>query len=280
MLWKMIVRQALEKAYAQLGNKLEAQVLLAYVLGQSRAWVLAESRFCLTENQEETFFDLVRRRAKGYPLQYLTGTANFMDLDFMVTPAVLIPRFDTEVLVETVLERLPPAGVQAVDVGTGSGAIAVALKVFRPRWEVWATEISAASLSVARTNAQRHGAEIRFREGDLLRPLLPAGEAAFDLVISNPPYLTAAEYQALSPDVLLEPALALKGGPDGLDLYRRLLPQADQALKPGGLLALEIGWQQGAALKTLLAGPSWSAVTVIRDYQELPRVVLAVKAAS
>jgi len=276
----MIVRQALEKAYAQLGNKLEAQVLLAYVLGQSRAWVLAESRFCLTENQEETFFDLVRRRAKGYPLQYLTGTANFMGLDFMVTPAVLIPRFDTEVLVETVLERLPPAGVQAVDVGTGSGAIAVALKVFRPRWEVWATEISAASLSVARTNAQRHGAEIRFREGDLLRHLLPAGEAAFDLVISNPPYLTAAEYQALSPDVLLEPALALKGGPDGLDLYRRLLPQADQALKPGGLLALEIGWQQGAALKTLLAGPSWSAVTVIRDYQELPRVVLAVKAAS
>jgi len=203
-----------------------------------------------------------------------------MGLDFMVTPAVLIPRFDTEVLAEIVLEKLPPAGVRAVDVGTGSGAVAVALKVFRPRWEVWATEISAASLSVARANAQRHGAEVRFREGDLLRPLLPAGEASFDLVISNPPYLTAAEYQALSADVLCEPALALEGGPDGLDLYRRLLPQADQALKPGGLLALEMGWRQATDLKTLLKGPSWSAVTVIRDYQELPRVVLAVKAAS
>jgi len=234
---------------------MEAEVLLAYVLGTSRAVLIAHPERPLTPAQLDRYQALVRRRAVDYPLPYLTGRLEFYGLEFEVTPEVLIPRPETETLVELALARRPRS---AVDVGTGSGCIAVSLAVHLPEATIYATEISPAALAVARRNAERHGVaeRVRLLAGDLLSPC----PGPVDLIVSNPPYVSTGEWASLPASVRdYEPSLALDGGPDGLDVVRRLLAQAPAVLagplpaegRPGGALLIEIGAGQGEAAANL-----------------------------
>ena len=212
------------------------------------------------------------RRARHEPVQYIIGEQEFFGLKFRVTPDVLIPRPETEHLVEAALARTDSdASLHIADVGTGSGAIAVPLAHALPRARVTALDISAAALVVAHENAESHGVSdrIRFFKSDLLAAV--AGEQ-FDMIVSNPPYV--AEDEELEPQVgEYEPGSALFAGPEGLDVYRRLIPQAQAALKPGGWLLLEIGHGQQGALERLLSG--WGNVSLIADLQGIPRVACA-----
>ena len=212
------------------------------------------------------------RRARHEPVQYIVGEQEFFGLKFRVTPDVLIPRPETEHLVEAALARTDrDASLRIADVGTGSGAIAVALAHALPRARVTALDISPAALAVAQENAESHGVAIAFGflKSDLLEAV--AGER-FDMIVSNPPYV--AEGEELEPQVRdYEPGSALFAGPEGLDVYRRLIPQAQAALRPGGWLLLEIGHGQRDALAQLLAG--WGNVSFIADLQGIPRVACA-----
>jgi release factor glutamine methyltransferase len=216
-----------------------------HVTESSRARLLAHPELLLTPAQLGRYGDLVKDRASGQPLPYLTGEVEFYGLDIEVTPEVLIPRPETEVLVDLALERRPTT---VVDVGTGSGCIAVALAVHLPEAAVFAIDISPAALAVARRNAERYGLgeRIRFIVGDLLdrRP------EPVDLIVSNPPYVSADEWTLLPPSIRdYEPRVALNGGSDGLEVVRRLLSQSQGLLEPGGALLIEIGASQGELAK-------------------------------
>ncbi|WP_173297981.1 peptide chain release factor N(5)-glutamine methyltransferase [Thermanaeromonas sp. C210] len=287
----MTLGEALEKATSRLRRagveepRLEAEVLLAAVSGLTRPQLLARREYLLAGETVEEYLRLVARRSEGYPLQYLTGCREFMGLPFKVTPDVLIPRGDTEVLVEAVLNRADRDRPWVVaDVGTGSGAIAVSLAYYLPRAFIYALDISKGALRVAAENARRLGVaeRIRWEEGDLLEPLLKQREVAgagVDAVVANLPYIPAGEWEKLPREVRHEPRLALDGGPDGLDLYRRLLPQAAALLKPGGLLAVEIGPGQGPAMAQLAAAlGAYTAGEIIKDYAGRPRCFLARRA--
>ena len=256
----LTIRAASLQAVAELAPvtdipRLEAEVLLADVLDASRAVLIAHPERPLTPAQLDRYQALVRRRAADYPLPYLTGRLEFYGLEFEVTPEVLIPRPETETLVELALTRRPRS---AVDVGTGSGCIAVSLAVHLPEATIYATEISPAALAVARRNAERHGVaeRVRLLAGDLLSPC----PGPVDLIVSNPPYVSTGERASLPASVRdYEPSLALDGGPDGLDVVRRLLAQAPAVLagplpaegRRGGALLIEIGAGQGEAAATL-----------------------------
>lgn len=221
--------------------RLEAEMLLAYVLDASRAALLTHPERRLKTNQLANYQALIRRRASGYPLPYLTGHTEFYGLAFAVTPEVLIPRPETETLVDLALARRPST---LVDVGTGSGCIAVALAVHLPQSTVCAIDLSPAALAVARRNVERHGVADRVRliAGDALSPRPSPAE----LIISNPPYVSTGDCASLPVSVRdHEPRLALDGGPDGLAIVRRLLAQAPAALEPGGAILIEIGADQG-----------------------------------
>ena len=224
---------------------------------------------------------LIQRRLAGEPIQYITGEQEFYGLPFSVSPAVLVPRPETELLVEQVVEwargqagAVTPAP-HLVDVGTGSGAIAVALARELPQAAITACDLSDAALSVARANAARNGVgcRIRFLCGDLLAPV--EGET-FDIVVSNPPYVAEAGRESLAAEVREhEPPVALFAGEDGLGIYRRLIPAAHAALAAGGLLALELGYGQDEAVTQLLSAAGFEAVTIARDLQNIFRVALA-----
>ena len=242
--------QVLQQATASLRGvsdspRIESEILLMHVLGTSRAQLLAHPERTLTSAQVTRYGKLVDDRASGYPLPYLTGKIEFYSLDIEVTPEVLIPRPETEALVDLALERRPKT---AVDVGTGSGCIAVALATQLPEAAVYGIDISPAALAVARRNAERHGVgeRVRLIAGDLLdrRP------GPVDLIVSNPPYVSADEWASLPPSIRdHEPRLALDGGPDGLEVVRRLISQSQGLLKPGGALLIEIGAAQGDAAR-------------------------------
>ncbi len=281
--------------------RLDAEVLLAHAWSRSREELLIHPEQEAPEAATRQFLALVRQRAEGAPAAYLTGAREFMSLLMAVTPAVLIPRPETEVLVEEVLRWLAarptrPAhwtryrrlsGRGAVfdqplvaDVGTGSGAIAVSLAHYHLAVQVTAIDISEAALEVAAVNAVRHGLadRIGFLAGDLLAPLLERGAAGTGAaVVANLPYLPSAVWDRLPPEVRREPRLALDGGGDGLGLYRRLLPQAAAWLAPGGLLACEIGPGQAEVLIGLLRQDRWQQSRLIRDYRGEERVVIAAK---
>jgi release factor glutamine methyltransferase len=234
----------------------------------------------LSDAEQRRFDVAVARRVEGEPIQYITGEQEFYGLALHVTPAVLIPRPETELLVEAVLERLPVASaapLRVADIGTGSGAISIALAVHRADLHVTTLDISPMALAVARENAVRHKVadRIRFLESDLLGAV--AGEPAFDAIVSNPPYVPEGDRDTLHAQVREhEPATALFAGPEGMDIYRRLIPEAWAALKPSGLLALEFGYGQRKAMAELLHG--WNEVTFLDDLQQIPRVALALKA--
>ena len=253
----------------------DAELLLMHVVGRDRAFLLTHPEAQLNSAQSENYKGWLARRARHEPVQYITGEQEFFGLKFRVSPDVLIPRPETEHLVEAVLARVErDTPLRIADVGTGSGAIAVALAHALPQAQVTALDISPAALAVARSNAEIHcvSDRIRLLKSDLLEAL--TGER-FDMIVSNPPYV--ADDEVLEPQVHeYEPASALFAGAEGLDIYRRLIPEAQRALKPGGWLLLEIGHGQRDALAKLLA--AWDNVSFIADLQGIPRVACAQRA--
>ena len=256
--------------------RLEAQVLLAHVLGCPRIELVARSTEVASDEVRAAFRELVKRRVDGWPVAYLTGVKEFYLLKYDVSPAVLIPRPETETLVLEALRLLKPQTASAVlDLGTGSGCIAVSVAHQKKDARVVAVDVSPDALEVARRNATTHGVadRIDFRQGDLFSPV-PAG-SAFDLVVSNPPYVTPTELAGLAPDVRdHEPRLALDGGPDGLAFYRRIAAAVGAVLKPGGWVLVEIGATQEAAVRQLFGErPELEVGPTLKDAAGLPRVV-------
>jgi release factor glutamine methyltransferase len=255
--------------------ELDAELLLAHLLGVSRAYLLAHPERSLSPSEEQAHAALLRRRANREPLPYLTGRREFYGLDLLVNPHVLIPRPETELLVELALAVAPPASPLLVaDVGTGSGAIAVALAVHLPQALIYASDVSSEALALAGENARRHGVaeRIRFLCGDLCSPL----PEPVHLLVSNPPYLSDADLAEAPPEVArFEPREALYGGADGLAAIRRLLAGAGPFLLPGGALLLEIGAAQGAAARELARRSFPAASIEVRpDYAGLDRLLL------
>jgi release factor glutamine methyltransferase len=269
--------------------RLESELLLAAVLGVSRLDLYLQFERPLSDTEVDHVRELVRRRLRREPLQYIVGEAHFRELVLRVDPRVLIPRPETELLVGEVLtwarERVAagavdPAGLTAVDIGTGSGAIALSLALEGPFGRVVATDLSAAALVVAAENAERSGlaARVEFREGALWSAL--AEGERFDVVVSNPPYIAEAERDELAPEVRdWEPEAALFAAGAGLEILEALVVGAPDRLRPGGLLALEIGADQGAAVAACVeATGSYGAARVIHDLAGHERMVLAVLA--
>lgn len=259
--------------------RIDAEVLLMLATGRDRAALYRDGLEDLSPEEEKEFRRLLERRAAGEPAAYIAGHREFMGLDFLVGPAVLIPRPETELLVEKALEILKalPAPV-VVDVGAGSGAIAVSLAVLLDSAKVYATDISPEALAVAGQNAARHGVagRVEFRQGDLLAPLLAVPVLKVDLVAANLPYVPSGEIPRLMKGVRdYEPRLALDGGPDGLEHYRRLIPQARELLRDGGRLLMEMAPGQGPELKNIL-GSGWRA-EVLSDLAGRERLVIAQK---
>ncbi len=305
----MTVREAVAEATLYIPRR-DAELLLAHVAGRPRSWVLGHPEATLAPELAVRLTGLVRRRDEGEPLQYLVERQEFFGLPLRVTPDVLIPRPETEHLVEAVLAHFAASAVtgprqlphseavplRIVDVGTGSGAIALALAARLPQIEVHnvargmtqlraveitALDISRAALAVAEGNADQLGlrAPLRFLHSDLLSALEPeiAAGKFLDAVVSNPPYVALGDSASMQREVVEhEPHVALFAGADGLEVYRRLIPAAHTALRRGGLLAMELGFGQSHALAALLR-PGWTAVRFLRDYAGIERVVLAEK---
>jgi release factor glutamine methyltransferase len=249
----------------------DAELLLLHLLGKDRAWLMAHRDEELAPAKAVLYTQLLERRREGEPVQYITGETEFYGLPFRTTRDVLIPRPETEHLVEKIIALAASLHEpHIVDVGTGSGCIAVALAHKLPQAQISAIDISAAALAVAEENAQQNGVAIRFLQGDLLAPV--AGER-FDLVVSNPPYVPSADRASLSVEVRdFEPATALFAGDDGLETYRNLIPAAFDALNPGGFVVLEIGYGQSPLVAELLARSGFAQIEFIPDLQGIPRV--------
>jgi release factor glutamine methyltransferase len=295
------VRNALKSGIAQLREAnvpsftLAAELLLLHVLGRNRTWLYAHPEEMLNEAETKRFDELIVRRAAGEPTQHLTGKQEFWGLEFEVGRDVLIPRPETEHVIEVALDRIAlrelragrpqksdGAGLQIADIGTGSGCIAIALAKELPAAKVLATDISATALSVAARNAERHcvSERIDFREADLFVPqsslATRCSPHAFDLVASNPPYIGRREAATLPREVRdHEPHAALFGGEEGYELYAELIGQSAGHLKPGGILVLELGHDSLAAVQPLLDASAWTNLGVSNDLAGIPRVIAA-----
>ncbi|MBI2312960.1 MAG: peptide chain release factor N(5)-glutamine methyltransferase [Betaproteobacteria bacterium] len=249
----------------------EAQLLLREALGVEAAYLIAHPEQALTSDQSRVFSEWTSRRAGGEPVAYVTGHREFYGLRLRVTPAVLIPRPETETLVEEALKRLPPGReARALDLGTGSGAVAVAVAKHRPRCQVVASELFVAALGVARENAAIHGlGNIRFVHGDWYESL---ERQRFDVIVANPPYVAAGDPHLGQGDLRFEPHEALVGGADGLDSIRRIVSGGPQHLVPGGWLLLEHGYDQAPACRELLAQAGFRETFSVRDLAGIERV--------
>lgn len=324
----MEIRTALKEGIAQLraanvdSFTLAAELLLLHVLGRSRAWLYAHPEDAVSEEEEQRFFALIARRAAGEPTQHLTGKQEFWGLEFEVTAEVLIPRPETEHVVEVALDRLAlrelragrkqtltGEGLHILDVGTGSGCIAISLAKELPGARVIAADISDAALAVAGCNAARHGVadRIHFAKCNLLEniaislggaqhaaplqlqaaavvsvheaPLTRHQSLLFDLIVSNPPYIGRKEKQTLASEVRdHEPEVALYGGEEGYEIYGDLIPQAAHVLMPSGILVLELGHNSLPAVQPLFDSPQWANVGVTNDLAGIPRVIAAERA--
>lgn len=279
----MLLKQAVDAAYEFFiknevpSPRLNAELLLMFVLDCDRAHLFAHPERLLTSQEGTRYHEVVCERASGCPTQYITGHQEFWGLDLIVSPAVLIPRPETEHVVETVLElvkqRDPREPLRLVDVGAGSGCIALALARELPAAEIHGCDISDEALEIARVNAARLGLGHRllFRRSDLLSAY--AGEK-FDFVISNPPYVGELEADKVQKQVReFEPKMAVFSGQEGMDIYKRLIPQAHAVLNPGGWLVIEIGFSTETKVKALLT--DWTEVQTTADLQGIPRVIAA-----
>jgi release factor glutamine methyltransferase len=265
------VRQALDTSTARLGERVDAEALLLHVLRQPRSWLFAHADDALDPDALAAFEALAARREAGEPVAYLTGRRGFWTLELEVTPATLIPRPETELLVELALERLPrDAAAGVADLGTGSGAIALAIASERPHARIVATDASADALAVARRNARRLGiGNVCFAEGDWLAPL---ANERFALVVSNPPYIEADDPHLAQGDLRYEPSTALASGADGLDAIRRIVAGAHAHLEAGGWLLFEHGWNQGESARALLRAAGYAQVFTAQDLEARDRV--------
>jgi len=258
----------------------EADWLLAHVLGLPSHALLLEGERAVSARQAERSWALIRRRASHEPLQYLLGTQEFRGLDMAVTPDVLIPRPETELLVEETLRAIARvSGPRLADVGTGSGCIAVAVVRERPDATVYALDISAPALAVARANAIRHGTfdRIRFIQTDLLEAFSARARERFDVIVSNPPYIPVGELDGLQPEVAhYEPRMALAAGSDGLTYHRQLLREVPTFLKPGGCLIMELGYGQADSVMSLArSSGAYDSVVCRKDTAGIERVLVA-----
>ena len=303
----MDVRTTLQRAVAELerarvpSHALAAELLLQHALGRDRAWLYAHPEDEVAAPEAESFSRMVSRRASGTPTQYLTGKQEFWGIEFSVGPGVLIPRPETEHVIEVALELLksmrPPENsdrdmrrarlgrtLRIVDVGTGSGCLAVALAREFPQARIWATDVSRAALAIAWHNSVRYDLEahIEFIEASLLTPFLLGGQAEnavpFDLIVSNPPYVARSEFENLARELREhEPKEALLAGETGLEVFRPLIRQAEKVLTPNGAIVLEVGAGQAAEVRALL-GESWKDISVTKDLAGIERVVSALRA--
>jgi release factor glutamine methyltransferase len=270
---RLTMRQALTQAGVA---PIDAQVLLAHVLRVDRAWLIAHATDPLAHSQVEHFFSLARQRRDGEPVAYLTGLREFWGLSLAVDRSVLIPRPETETLVECALRRLPAdRPLRVLDLGTGSGAIALAFAQERPRADVLATDRSAAALVVAGKNADRMKlANVRWLQSDWYAEI-PAEEARFELIASNPPYVAEGDAHLREDDVRFEPRTALCAGADGLDALRVIIGGARERLVEGGALVVEHGYDQAGAVRDLMLGAGLYNVESLRDLAGIPRVAAA-----
>ncbi len=253
----------------------DARLLLEYVTGLSAAVCLAKDGEDLPPETQQAYTEAVDKRTQRIPLQHITGEQDFYGRTFRVSPAVLVPRQDTEVLVERAL-AFARDGMRILDLCTGSGCILISMLLERPGLAGVGTDISEDALAVAKENAARLGAEAELRQGDLF-DALRAGEM-FDIIVSNPPYISPAEIATLSPEVKdHDPRMALDGGEDGLDFYRRIAQEAGVYLAPGGRMFLEIGCDQWNDVKAILEDAGWKDVCLKKDLAGLDRVVEAGK---
>lgn len=258
--------------------RLDAELLLSHVLETSRLQLYLRFEMPVFPEHLAAFRELIKKRVAHAPVSYLTSRKEFFSLDFHVDPRVLIPRPETEVLVESVLQA-QEAPCQLMDIGTGSGAIATSLAVNRPDWEIIATDISADALEVAQKNAVAHKCADRltFLQGNLFEPLEGMPNPRFDWIVSNPPYVSTAEYPFMLPDVRdHEPETALLAGADGLDVITGILEDAPRFLKPGGRVGLEIGNNHSPDVQDIVQSNSaYVDCQVIKDYSGVERVVIA-----
>jgi release factor glutamine methyltransferase len=279
----MNLKQALQSAIQQLGQaqvgspRLNAETLLMFGLGRDRAYLYAHGERVLSAEEILRYQQLTAERARGVPAQYITGHQEFWGMDLLVSPAVLIPRPETEHVVETVLELSQgrAGNIRIVDVGTGSGCIALALAKELPQAEIHATEISATALEVARANAARHqlAERVHFHQTDLLNDI--AG-MQFDFVVSNPPYVGESEKDTVEAQVRkFEPQIAVFAGETGMEVFAKLIPQALKVLSPGGWLVMELAFSSYDRVRQLLL--NWSDLRFSNDLQGIPRVVAARK---
>lgn len=263
---------------------LDAEVLLCHVLDMDRLFLYVHRDREMTEAQLNVYHGMIAKRLQGVPVQYIVNKQEFMGLDFYVEEGVLIPRPDTEILVETVLEWAKEQGIHrnpvVADLGTGSGAITVSLAHYLKTAYVYSVDISPKALSIGCKNAKTHKVEerIEFLRGDLFEPLSRKGlENSLDILVSNPPYIPKGEIHRLQVEVAkYEPKLALDGGEDGFDFYRRIIDEAHVFLKNGGLLALEVGHDQGDSIKKMMEHKNiYADIRKIKDLSNIERVVVA-----
>jgi len=247
----------------------EARLLVAHALGADRAWLIAHADHPVDEAREGVARALLGRRRAGEPIAYILGRREFHGLDLAVTPDVLIPRPETELLVDLALARIAGESSRVLDLGTGSGAIAIAIAYAAPQVDVWAADASSAALAVARANAARHAPRVHFVLSDWFAGL--RGQR-FDLVVTNPPYVAADDPHLRQGDVRFEPRAALVGGTDGLDGIRRLVLEAREHLVHGGWLLLEQGHDQAEPVRALLEAADYTEVTSWPDLAGIPRV--------
>lgn len=281
----MKVLEVIQRSAEFLGRKgvdsprLQAELLLAHVLGLPRMQLYLNFERTLTEPELQACRELVRRRGQREPLQQILGSTSFCGLEIMVNRHVLVPRPETELLAELgwqFLSGLAPGPSTALDFGTGSGCIAIALALKCPGASIYGLDISDEALALARRNAERHGIaeRIRFLSGDCLS-VLSAG-SRFNLIISNPPYVPSAEVDQLQPEVRnYEPREALDGGPDGLNFYRRIASEAIAFLSPGGKVMTEFGDGQAEPIRKIFQDQNWVVERVVEDYTRRPRILIA-----
>ena len=266
-----VLQQAIQllKAASVPVPQLTAEVLLCHVLEAGKSFLYAHPEYRLRHDQRALFQSSLERRCRGEPTQYITGVQEFYGLDFTVTPDVLIPRPESEHLVEEALARAQ--GAQAIlDVGTGSGCVAVSIKKNLPSAKVVAGELSGAALRVAAENSRRLQSPLEFVQADLVEAF---SAGSFDMVVCNPPYVPLADLPGLQRELRSEPSLALFGGEDGLQFYERLAGTVARILKPGGWLLLELGYNTRPAVEALLSGPQWNTPSVKSDLAGIDRVL-------
>jgi release factor glutamine methyltransferase len=289
----MELRTALRDAIAHLERaqvpsaRLAAELLLMHAIGRDRAWLYAHPEMAIASDEREKFFALIARRAEGVPTQHLTGRQEFWGLEFEVTPDVLVPRPETEHVVEVALERLRTrpgalhdAVLRVADVGTGSGCLAISLAKELPNARIFATDISAAALVVARRNSARHGvtSQIEFVECNLLDAFERDARDLFDLIVSNPPYVALSDAATLPREVREhEPHAALFAGESGLDLYAPLIAVAGKLLAPGGALVIELSYNAAAHVRALLENKCWRDIAITNDLAGIARVASALR---